>query len=146
VVMCARGHDPGVSCPDFQDRIVDVFYSYIYWAYLYSTSKTDGGRSYFEERFSRKLSMQELAYACLIEYFELGLDYSDFHKCWKVARRTYEEKIPIISKIFDIASRRFDLYGERTESKRVFLDLLFSGKTSEEVIKEVSEGFYKMGS
>jgi hypothetical protein len=146
VVVCARGHSPGVSCADFQDRIVDAFYCYIYWAYLYGTCKTDEGRSYFEERFSRKLSMQELSYACLIEYFELGLDYSDFHKCWKAARRIYEEKTPIISKIFDVASRRFDLYGEKTEFKRVFLDLLFSEKTSEGVIKEVSEGFYKIGS
>jgi len=145
IVFCARGHRPGVSCPEFQDRVEDSFYSYIYWAYLFSTGKTDEGRSYFEKRFSKKLSNEELACACLIDYFELGLGDSNFHKCWKTVRSIYEEKIPAISKIFDIALQRFDSHGEKTEFNRVFLDLLFSKKTSEEAIKDISEGLYKRG-
>jgi len=145
IVFCARGHRPGVSCLEFQDRVEDSFYSYIYWAYLFSTGKTDEGRSYFEKRFSKKLSNEELAYACLIDYFELGLGDSNFQKCWKTARSNYEEKLPTISKIFDTALQRFDSSGERTEFKMVFLDLLCSKKTSEEVIKDISEGLYKRG-
>jgi len=144
VVICARGHRPNVSCLEFQDRIVDSFYSYIYWAYLYSTGKTDEGRSYFEKRFSRKLSKQELAYACLLDYFELGLGVSQFYKSWKTIQRVYEEKLPDISKIFDTALEKFDLRGEKTDFERVFLDLLFSKKPFEEITKEVSESLYKM--
>jgi len=143
IVFCARGHRPGVSCPEFQDRVEDSFYSYIYWAYLFSTGKTDEGRSCFEKRFSKKLSNEELAYACLIDYFELGLGDSNFHKCWKTVRSIYEEKLPAISKIFDTTLQRFDLHGEKTEFKSVFLDLLCSKKTSEEAIKDISEGLYK---
>lgn len=143
IVFCARGHRPGVSCPEFQDRVEDSFYSYIYWAYLFNNGKTDEGKSYFENRFSKKLSNEELAYACLIDYFELGLGDSNFHKCWKTVRSIYEEKISAISKIFDIALQRFDSNGEKTEFNRVFLDLLFSKKTSEEAIKGISEGLYK---
>jgi len=145
VVICARGHRPGVSCPEFQDRIVDSFYSYIYWAYLYSIGKTDEGRGYFEERFSRELSNQELAYACLLDYFELGQEHSHFYKCWKTIRRIYEEKLPAISKIFDIALRKFDLSGEKTDFERFFLDLLLSKKTSEGVIEEVAEASIEPG-
>ena len=145
IVICARGHRPGVSCLDFQDRVEDSFYSYIYWAYLFNIGKTDEGRSYFEKRFSKKLSNEELAYACLIDYFELGLGDSNFHKCWKNARSTYEEKLHAISKIFDTALQRFDSLGEKTEFKKVLLDLLFSKKTSEEAIKDISEGLYKRG-
>jgi len=141
-VVCAKGHRPGVTCAEFQDRLVDSFYSYIYWANLYSNGQTDEGRSYFEKRFSRKLSRQELAYACLLDYFELGLEDSHFYQCWKTTRRIYEEKLPTVSKIFDMALQRFDLSGEKTHFDRVFLDLLFSKKTSEGVIKEISEGFY----
>jgi len=144
--LCAKGHRPGVTCAEFQDRLVDSFYSYIYWANLYSTGQTDEGRSYFEERFSRKLSGEELAYACLLNYFELGLENSHFYRCWKTARGIYEEKLPLISKIFDIALQKFDLSGEKTDFERFFSDLLFSKKNSEEVIKGVSEGLYKMGS
>jgi len=144
-VLCAKGHSPGVNCPDFQDRIVDSFYSYIYWANLYSTGEIDEGRDFFEKRFSRKLSRQQLAYACLLDYFELGLEDSHFYRCWKTIRRIYEEKLPAISKIFDIALQQFDLHDEKTDLSRVFLDLLFSKKTSEEAIKEVSEGLYKWG-
>lgn len=144
VVTCARLHRPGVSCPDFQDRIVDSFYSYIYWTYLHSIGKTDEGRSYFEKRFSRKLSNQELAYACLLDYFKLGLGFSQFYKCWKTMREVYEEKLSDISKIFDVALEKFDLSGEKTDFERVFSDLLFSKKTSEEIVKEVSKGLYKM--
>lgn len=146
VVTCARGHRPGVSCPDFQDRIVDSFYLYIYWAYLYSTSKTDEGGSYFEELFSRKLSKQELAYACLLDYFKLGLGVSTFYKCWRNIRRIYKGKLRDISKIFDTSLGKFDLSGEKTDFKRVFSDLVFSQKTSEEIIKEISEGLYRLGS
>jgi hypothetical protein len=55
VVVCAKGHTPGISCPDFQDRTTDAFYSYIYWAYLYSTNRTDEGKAYWETRLSRRL-------------------------------------------------------------------------------------------
>ena len=141
-VVCARGHRPGVNCLDFQDRIVDSFYSYIYWAYLYNTGNTDEGKSYFENRFSRKLSEEELAYACLLDYFELGLEDSHFYQCWKTTRRIYEEKLPTISKIFDTALLKFDLHNEKTDLTEVFLDLLSSKKTSDGIIKEISEGLY----
>jgi len=144
-VLCARGHSPGVNCLDFQDRIVDSFYSYIYWANLYSTGETDEGRDFFERHYSRRLSSQELAYACLLDYFELGLEDSHFYRDWKTIRRIYEEKLPTISKIFDIALQKFDLHGEKTDFARVFLDLLSSKKTSEEAIKEVSEELHKWG-
>ena len=39
VVVCAKGHKSGTSCPDFKDRVTDIFYSYIYWASLYRTGK-----------------------------------------------------------------------------------------------------------
>jgi len=142
-VLCAKGHRPGVNCPEFQDRLVDSFYSYIYWASLYSSGETDEGRDYFEKHFSRKLSRQELAYACLLDYFELGLEDSYFYRSWKTIRRIYERKLPAISKIFDIALERFDLHDEKTDFTRVFLDLLSSEKTSEEAIEEASEGLYK---
>lgn len=145
-VLCAKLHCPGVRCEDFDDRLSDIFYSYLYWAYLYNIGGTDLGVEHLENRFSRKLSNQELAYACLLEYFELGLEASHFHKCWKTIGRIYEERLPAISKIFDTSLQRFDLYGERTNFRRVFLDSLLSKKTSEEVIKEVSQGLYKMGS
>jgi len=127
-VLCAKGHRPGVNCPEFQDRLVDSFYSYIYWAYLYSTGEIDEGRDYFEKRFSRKLSRQELAYACLLDYFELGLENSHFYRSWKTIRRIYERKLPAISKIFDTALQKFDLHDEKTDFTRIFLDLLFSKK------------------
>jgi len=38
VVVCAKGHKSGTSCPDFKDRVTDIFYS-IYWASLYRTGK-----------------------------------------------------------------------------------------------------------
>jgi len=144
-VLCAKGHSPGVNCPDFQDRIVDSFYSYIYWANLYSTGETDEGRDFFEKRFSRKLSRQELAYVCLLDYFELGLEDSHFYRGWKTIRRIYDGKLPAISKIFDIALQQFDSHNEKTDFTRVFLDLLSSKKTSEDAIKELSEGLYKWG-
>jgi len=144
-VVCARGRMPGVSCLEFQDRIVDSLYSYIYWAYLHSIGQTDEGRTYFEERFSRKLSDQELAYACLLDYFQSGLDNSHFYRCWKTIRKIYGEKLPTISKIFDVASQRFDLYREKTDFERVFLDLLSSKKPYEGVIRDASGGLYKWG-
>ena len=30
VVVCDKGHRAGTSCPDFKDRVTDIFYSYIY--------------------------------------------------------------------------------------------------------------------
>jgi len=142
-VLCAKGHNPGVNCPEFHDRLVDSFYSHVYWAYLYGNGETDEGRDYFEKRFLRKLSRQELAYACLLDYFELGLEDSHFYRNWKTIRRIYDGKLPAISKIFDIALQKFDLRNEKTDFTRIFSDLLSSKKTSEEAIKEVSEGFYK---
>jgi hypothetical protein len=144
VVVCAKGHYPGVSCQDFQDRVVDIFYSYIYWSYLYSIGSIDEGKDYFEEMFSKKLSAQELAYACLIEYFDLGLDYSDFCRCWSTARKIYRQKMPIIPEILDGALERFNSHGQRMDLKRVFLDLLYGRKTAETVIKETSEGLHKI--
>jgi hypothetical protein len=145
VAVCARGHRPGVSCPEFQDRIVDSFYSYIYWADLYFAGEIEEGRNHYEKRFSRKLSKQELAYACLLEYFESNQDYSNFVKCWKIVRHIYEQRLPVIVKIFDIALQRFDVYGERIDFERLFSDLILSKKASDVVIKEVLEGLYKMG-
>ncbi len=142
-VVCAKGHTPGFSCPDFQDRLIDIFYSYIYWSYLYNTGQIDKGKDYFEKKFSRKLSAQELAYACLAEYFDLGLDYSDFIKCWKIVRKIYKQKIPIISEILDEALKRFDSYGEKINLKAVFLDLLYYKKSQKIIIKEISGGFYR---
>jgi len=144
-VVCDREHEPGISCPDFQDRRVDVFYSYIYWAYLYSTGKTIEGKDYYEKRFSRKLSNQELAYACLLDYFELGLEDSHLYRCWETVRKTYEEKLPIISKIFAVTLQGFNLYGGRVDLEKVFLDLLSSKKGSEEIGKEILEGHYSRG-
>jgi len=143
VVVCARGHYPGVSCPEFQDRAVDILYSYIYWSYLYSTGRTDEGKAYWEERLSRKLSPQELAYAILMEYFSLGLDYSHFIRCWNVARRIYGQKIPDIQEILDAALERYNLFGEKTDLKKAFSDLLYVGKSPMDVAAEVSRGFYK---
>lgn len=145
VVVCARGHTPGTSCPDFRDRVTDIFYSYIYWASLYKAGGIVEGVSYYEEKFSRKLSPQELAYACLAEYFNLGLDFDDFHNCWKNARKIYEDRLPIISRILNEASKRFEQYGERTNLRKVFLDLLLPGKTADELIRKISEGRYIIG-
>ncbi|MGB9714390.1 MAG: hypothetical protein ACPLZC_05355 [Candidatus Bathyarchaeales archaeon] len=145
VAVCARGHRPGVSCPEFQDRVVDSFYSYIYWADIYYTGKFEEERNHFEKRFSRKLSQQKLAYACLLEYFESNQDYSNFVKCWKTIRHIYERRLPDIAKIFDIASQKFDAHGERTDFRKLFSDLILSEKASDVVIKEVLEGLYKVG-
>jgi len=144
-VLCAKGHRPGVSCEDFKDRLVDIFYLHIYWAYLYKTGKTDVGIESFESRYLRKLSGQELAYACLLDYFEFGLDDSYFHGCWNIVRKNYEKKLPMISKIFDAALQRSDLHGERTNLKKVFEDLL-SFKKPKETIEKILKGDYRRGS
>lgn len=141
-VVCAKGHQPGISCADFQDRLVDIFYLYIYWAHLYKTSETNAGTESFESRYSRKLSKQELAYACLLDYFEFGLGDSHFHRCWNIVRKNYEKKLPTISKIFDAALQRFNLYGERTNLKKVFVDLLAFKKPGE-TIEEILNGNYR---
>ena len=39
IVVCDKGHKSGTSCPDFKDRVTDIFYSYIYWASLYRIGK-----------------------------------------------------------------------------------------------------------
>jgi len=145
VVVCAKGHRPRTGCPDFRDRVTDIFYSYIYWASLYKAERLSEGASYYEEKFSRNLSPQELAYACLAEYFSLGLDYDDFHDCWKNAREIYENRLPTISRILNEASSRFEHHGERTNLRKVFLDLLSSGKTPEEIFRKISEGHYIIG-
>lgn len=143
-VLCARLHRPGVSCEDFKDRLSDIFYSYIYWAYLYDIGGTDLGVEDLN-RFSRKLSNQELAYACLLRYFELGLGDSHFFRCWSLVRKNYGEKLPIISKIFDAALNRFDLYKERTDLRRVFEDLLSLKTKPAEVVERILNGDYKRG-
>lgn len=145
VATCARGHSPGVSCPEFQDRFVDSFYSYIYWANLYYAGKIEEGGNHYERRFSKKLSQQELAYACLLEYFESNQDYSHFVKCWKTIRHIYGQRLPDIAKIFDIASQKFDAHGEKINFRKLFSDLILSQKPSDKIIKEVSEGLYTMG-
>lgn len=142
-VVCARGHRPGTSCPDFKDRVTDIFYSYIYWASLYKEGKIKEGADYYEKKFSRRLSPQELAYACLAEYFNLGLDYADFHKCWKKINEKYMEKLPVISLILDTALRRFEERRERTNLRKVFLELLSQRKDPDKIIREISEGLYK---
>lgn len=144
-VLCAKLHRPGVSCEDFNDRLSDVFYSYIYWAYLYSIGGTDLGIEEFESRFSRKLSNQELAYARLLDYFKLGLDDSYFYRCWGIARKNYSDKLPAISKIFDAALNRFNLYKERTDLQRVFEDLLSLKTKPSEAIEKILNGDYKRG-
>ncbi|MEM2111957.1 MAG: hypothetical protein QXX08_08805 [Candidatus Bathyarchaeia archaeon] len=145
VVVCARGHYPGVSCPEFQDRTVDIFYSYIYWSYLYSTGKIDEGKAYWETKLSRRLSPQELAYTVLMEYFSLGLDHSDFIRCWSVARNVYGQKMQEIREILDAALERHNLFNERTDLKRVFSDLLYAGKSQRDVVVGIYRGFYKGG-
>ncbi|MEM3407249.1 MAG: hypothetical protein QW806_06015 [Nitrososphaerota archaeon] len=142
-VVCAKGHNPGISCPDFQDRTTDIFYNYIYWSYICSIGKSEGIKDYFEKKFSKKLSIQELAYAILIEYFNIELDYSNFCRCWSNVRRIYKKKMPLISEILDVALERFNLYGERIDLKKVFLDMVYSIKKPEEIIKEISIGIYK---
>lgn len=143
VALCVRGHQPGVCCPDFQDRAVDVFYSYIYWSYLYSTGEVDEGKAYLEKEFSRKLSPLQLAYIVLIKYFELGLDYSDFIRCWNIARNIYGRKISVIPEILDAALERYNSFGERTNLKQALSDMLYAGKSPEEVVKGISKGLYK---
>jgi hypothetical protein len=143
-VVCARGHSPGISCPDFQDRVTDIFYNYLYWSYLYFTGKTSEGRRYFEEKFSRKLSNEELAYAVLAEYFNLRLDYMDFYRCWGLARKIYGQRMPRIAKILDAAVERFNLHGERTNLRRALSDMLHFKKSSEEIVREISVGLYKL--
>jgi hypothetical protein len=143
VVVCAMGHYPGVSCPEFQNRVVDIFYSYIYWSYLYITGKVNEGKAYWEAKLSRKLSPQEMVYAILLDYFSLGLDYKDFIRCWKVARKIYGQKIGDASEILDAALQRYDTLGERDDLKRVFSDLVYGRKTVSDVISGISKGFYK---
>jgi hypothetical protein len=142
-VVCAAGHYPAVSCPEFQDRMVDAFYSYIYWSYLYGTGKVDEGKAYWETRLSRRLSPQELAYAVLIEYFSLGLDYAEFIRCWDVARRIYGQKMPVVPEVLDAALERYRRFGERTDLKKAFSDMLYGRKSPEDVISGISKGFYK---
>ncbi|MEM1673454.1 MAG: hypothetical protein QXN24_01310 [Candidatus Bathyarchaeia archaeon] len=48
-VVCAKNHKPGVSCPDFQDRVIDIFHNYIYWSYLYSSGRTEEGKEFLRE-------------------------------------------------------------------------------------------------
>jgi hypothetical protein len=143
-VVCARGRSPGISCPDFQDRVTDIFYSYLYWSYLYLAGKTSEGREYFEEKISRKLSNEDLAYAVLAEYFDLRLDYMDFYRCWRIARRIYEQRMPDVAKILDAAVERFNLHGEITNLRKAFLDRIRLKKSSEEVAGEISAGLYKL--
>lgn len=143
VVVCARGHYPGVSCPEFQDRVVDIFYSYIYWCCLHRSGKVDEGKAYWEAKLSRKLSPQEMVYAILIDYFSLGLDYTDFIRCWRVASKIYRQKMADVSEILDAALQRYDSFGERTDLKRAFSDILYRRKTVNDVISEISKGFYK---
>ena len=143
VALCAKGHYPRVSCPEFHDRVTDIFYAYIYQAHLYSIGKTDEVKEYFERYFSRRLSPQEVAYILLAEYFNLNLDYLDFCRCWSVARRIYRQKIPFISEILDAALERFNKYGERTDLRKAFLDIIHSGKMPKEVAEAISSGLYR---
>jgi len=143
-VVCAKNHRPGVSCPDFQDRVIDIFHNYIYWSYLYSSGRTEEGKEFFERKFSKKLSAQDLAYIILAEYFDLRLDYLDFIRCWGIAKKIYEEKMPGIASILNAALERFNLHEERTDLRKAFLDIVLSGKTPEEVTKGILAGLYKL--
>jgi hypothetical protein len=144
-VVCAENHRPGISCEDFKDRLSDIFYSYVYWAHRYNAGGTDQGVEDFEKRFHRKLSDEELAYACFLNYFELGLDDSHFYRCWNIVRKNYSDKLPVISKILDAALDRFNLYEERTNMKRVFEDLLSQKTKPAEALKQILKGDYKRG-
>ncbi|MEM1547303.1 MAG: hypothetical protein QXP91_12705 [Candidatus Methanomethylicia archaeon] len=134
-VLCARGHYPRVSCPEFQPRTTDIFYTYIYWSYLYSSNKLKD-RAYLEE------DPQKLSLITLMKYFDLGLDYSDFIKCWSTARKIYRQKIPVIAEVLDVALERYSSFGERTNLKRAFSDLI-TGKAPKEVISGISKGLYR---
>ncbi|MEM2910932.1 MAG: hypothetical protein QW146_00315 [Candidatus Bathyarchaeia archaeon] len=140
-VFCATGHRPRVACPEFQLRRVNLFYTYLYWAFLYYTGKTSEGKEYLEERTSQKLQGEKLAYACLLDYFDLGLDNYYFYRCWETARKIYKNKIQKISEILDALLQRFKTSGKTANFRKVFADLI-SDKNPEDVVKDILEGFY----
>jgi hypothetical protein len=116
----ALGNITQVVVQSFKIEQWIFFYSYIYWSYLYSAGKVDEGGLLGGEALKEAFT-QELAYAVLIEYFSLGLGCSNFIRCWKVARKVYGQKIPIVQEILDAAMARYHSFGERTDLKRAFL-------------------------
>jgi hypothetical protein len=51
--------------------------------------------------------------------------------------------MPIVQEILDAALERHHSFGERTDLKRAFSDLLYTGKSPRDVIVGISKGFYK---
>ena len=143
-VVCAKNHGPGVSCQDFQDRRICTLYSALFWASTYNVGKTNLDTEQLESQFSRSLTQEELAYACLLNYFKLALDDSHFYDCWKVIQKNYRDKLPIISKILDVAVNRHSIHNKNTDMVSVFTDLL-SSKDAENTIKLLTAGYYARG-
>jgi hypothetical protein len=77
----------------------------------------------------------------MLDYFELGLDFTRFIRCWSVARKLYHQKSPTIAKLLDIAARRFEQLGEKTDLKRVFEDLISAGKP-DEILERIRRSVY----
>ncbi|MBC7130372.1 hypothetical protein H5T51_04010 [Candidatus Bathyarchaeota archaeon] len=140
-VYCAKGHRPRVACPEFRFRRDDIFYNYLYWAFLYYRGETTEGKEYLEERTSQKLQGEKLAYACLLDYFDLSLEDSNFYRCWEKARKIYKDKMPRIAKVLDALLQRFKTESKGARFREVFSDLI-SGKTPEAVAEEILKGVY----
>lgn len=55
------------------------------------------GKNALKKGVSQNLQGEKLAYACLLDYFDLSLDNSDFYKL--KARKIYGDKMPRIAHI-----------------------------------------------
>lgn len=121
--VCAKNHRPQISCYDYSESLKDAFYNYIYHASRYLQGERDSGSDHLEKNLARTLSSEELAYACLLEFFERW-SFRDFINCWEVVGGNYGH-IPQ----FKALQEAYDKYKRTGEKKdmvtvlREFLDL-----------------------
>jgi len=113
-----------ITIVDLQDKLQEIFHAYINRAYSYKLGSTDSFAESLEGRFGRKLTTQELVYACLLSYFELPLDDVNFYRCWNLVRDSYREKLPEIFEIFETASHEFKRNRKRTDLKALLRGFL----------------------
>ena len=113
-----------IKIADLQDKLQDMFYAYIGRAYSYKLGATDAFAKSLESRFGRKLTKPELVHACLLSYFELPLEDTNFYRCWNLVGESYKEKLPEVFEMFDTASREFNRNAKRTDFKKLLGGLL----------------------
>lgn len=121
--VCAKNHRPQIACQDYSESLRDAFYTYAYHASRYLRGERDSGSDYLEKWFSKEMTGEELAYACLLEYFKWW-SFLDFVAGWKVVGENYGH-IPQ----FKVLQEAYDQYmntGEKKDMVTVLRNLLNS--------------------